>query len=226
MQEWGQAVYGGSIGYVQRVDVSALQAFAEKSRVRIRVVALPGSFSAPGRALAYVTADPGDLPDLDTNHIAKAFLIGGDRKFDEDPQFGFIVLSEIASRALSPAVNDPGTAIGIIGTFVRLFALWSEPVAEDDRLSCEFDRVEVPEISLRDMFDDVFTAIARDGAGAIEVAGRLQKAFHSLASTGDAAMREVAMHHARLALARAENALELTEDLEVVRKLAKFTHSA
>ncbi len=222
----GQAVYGGTIGYVQRVDVSALQAFAEKSRVRITVVALPGSFSAPGRALAYVAADSGDLPDLDTNPLEKTFLISGDRKFDEDPRFGLIVLSEIASRALSPAVNDPGTAIGIIGTFVRLFALWSEPVAEGDRLSCEFDRVEVPEISLRDMFDDAFTAIARDGAGTIEVAGRLQKAFYSLASTGDAAMREVAIHHARLALARAENALELREDLEVVRKLAKFTHSA
>jgi len=92
-------------------------------------------------------------------------------------------------------------------------------------LSCEFDRVEVPKISLRDMFDDAFTAIARDGAGAIEVAGRRQKAFHSLASTGDAAMREVAIHHARLALARAKNAQVLTEDIEVIRKLAKCTHS-
>ncbi len=225
-QNEGQAIYGGTIGYVQRVEVTALQTFAEKSRVRITVAALPGTFSAPGRTLAYVTADSGDLSDLDTNQITKAFLIGGNRTFDEDPRFGLIVLSEIASRALSPAVNDPGTAISIIGTFVRLFALLSEPLEEGDRLSCKFDRVAVPEISLRDMFDDAFTAIARDGAGAIEVAGRLQKAFHSLASTGDAAMREVAMHHARLALARAENALELAEDLEVVRKLAKFTHSA
>lgn len=222
----GQAVYGESIGYVQRVDVSALQAFAEKSRVRITVAALPGSFSAPGRALAYVASDSGDLPALDTKQIEKAFLIGGDRKFDEDPRFGLVALSEIASRALSPAVNDPGTAIDIIGTLVRLFALWSGPVEEGDRLSCKFDRVAVPEISLRDMFDDAFTAIARDGAGAIEVAGRLQKAFHSLASTDDALMREVAMQHARMALARAEIALELGEDLEVVRTLAKFTQSA
>ena len=85
---------------------------------------------------------------------------------------------------MSPAVNDPGTAIDIIGTFVRLFALWSEPLEEGDTLSPEFDRVAVPEISLQDMFDDAFTAIARDGAGAIEVAGRLQKAFASLASIG------------------------------------------
>jgi len=222
----GQAVYGGAIGYVQRVDVNVLQALAEKAQVRITVEALPGSFSAPGRALAYVTSDSGDLPDIDTIHIQKAFLIGADRKFDEDPRFGLIVLSEIAGRALSPAVNDPGTAIVIIGTFVRLFALWSEPVEDGDRLSCDFDRVEVPEISERDMFDDAFTAIARDGAGTVEVVTWLLKAFHSLASIDDAAMREVATHHARLALARAENALKLPEDLAMVRKLAKSIPSA
>ncbi len=205
----GHPVYGGSIGYVQRVDISALQAFAEKSQVRITLAALPGSFSAPGRALAYVTTDSGALSDLDTNHIEKAFLIGSGREFDEDPRFGLIVLSEIASRALSPAVNDPGTAIEIIGRFVGLFSLWSEPVEEDDTLSCDFDRVEVPEISLRDMFDDAFTAIARDGAGTIEVAVRLQKAFASLASIGHVAMRDAAIHHARLALARAEQVMEL-----------------
>ncbi len=221
-QNGGQAIYGGRIGYVQRVDIPALQTYAEKSGFRITLAALPGTFSAPGRVLAYMTKDSGDLPDIDTSQIAKAFLIGDDRQFDEDPRFGLIVLSEIASRALSPAVNDPGTAIDIIGTFVRLFALWSEPLEEGDMRTSECDRVEVPELSLRDMFDDAFTAIARDGAGTIEVAGRLQKAFESLASIEDAAMRDAAIHHSRLALARAENVLELPEDLEIVRKLAKF----
>jgi uncharacterized membrane protein len=224
-RNWGQAIYAGTIGYVQRVDVTALQKFAEKSQVQITVAALPGTFSAPGRALAYVTADSGDLSDIDTSQIAQAFLIGDDRTFDEDPRFGLIVLSEIASRALSPAVNDPGTAIVIIGTFIRLFTLWGEPVEEGDTRTPDCDRVKVPEISLRDMFDDAFTAIARDGAGIIEVAGRLQKAFKSLASIGDATMRDVAMHHARLALARAENVIELQEDIEVLRKLSKFANS-
>jgi uncharacterized membrane protein len=224
-RNWGQAIYAGTIGYIQRVDVTALQKFAEKSQVQITVAALPGTFSAPGRALAYVTADSGDLSDIDTSQIAQAFLIGDDRTFDEDPRFGLIVLSEIASRALSPAVNDPGTAIVIIGKFIRLFTLWSEPIEEGNTRTPDCDRVKVPEISLRDMFDDAFTAIARDGAGIIEVAGRLQKAFKSLASIGDATMRDVAMHHARLALARAENVLELQEDIEVLRKLSKFANS-
>ena len=38
------------------------------------------------------------------------------------PVFGLCVLAENASRALSPAVNDPGTAIDVIGRGVRLLA--------------------------------------------------------------------------------------------------------
>ena len=87
-QKEGKAIYGGTIGYVQRIDVTALQKFAEKSRVRITVAALPGIFLAPGRALAYVTADSGDLSDIDTSRIAGAFLVGGNRQFDQDPRFG------------------------------------------------------------------------------------------------------------------------------------------
>ena len=39
-------------------------------------------------------------------------------------------------------------------------------------------------------------------------------------------MQDAAIHHARLALARAENVMELPEDLEIVRKLAKLVGSA
>jgi uncharacterized membrane protein len=218
----GLPVYGTSVGYVQRVDVSALQAVAEKSGVRIRVEALPGAFCAPGRPLAFVIQDSGDGSDIDAARIAKAFRIGKDRTFDEDPRFGLVVLSEIANRALSPGINDPGTAIEVIGAYVRLFALWGEPGRETGEPVFEYDRVEVPALSLEDMFDDAFTAIARGGAGLVEVAVRLQKAFQALASMGNSAMRDAAFQHSRLALARAEKALDLAEDLEAVRREAEF----
>jgi uncharacterized membrane protein len=217
----GRPVFAASVGYVQRIDMHALQACAEKGRGRIVVAALPGAFVAPGRALAYVSVDAGEQSEIDCEGVAQAFLMGGDRLFDEDPRFGLVVLSEIASRALSPAVNDPGTAINIIGTLVRLFVLWSEPPAgESSTLGC--DRVEVPELSVGDMFEDGFRAIARDGAGAVEVSIRLQKALRSLASLGDAAMRDAAMEQAKQALARAEKALVLPEDLALVRDVARF----
>lgn len=219
-----QNVYGTAIGYVQQINVDTLQAYAEELKIRITLTALPGTFSAPGRALAFITPDAGDAQDIDLTQIAKAFLIGDDRVFEEDPRFGLIVLSEIAGRALSPAVNDPGTAIYILGVFVRLFALWCEPDEEGEAQACEHDRVEVPQISVQDMFDDAFTAIARDGAGAVEVAGWLQKSLKSLAFIGDLAMRDAALKHSRMALARAEHMLDLPEDLQVVRDLASFAN--
>jgi uncharacterized membrane protein len=186
------------------------------------VAALPGTFVTPDRPLAYVL-DQG--AEMKGEPVTQAFMIGGQRVFDDDPRFGLVVLSEIAGRALSPGVNDPGTAIDIIGTLVRIFALWIRAEKDREASAPDFDRVEVPEVSVRDLFDDAFTATARDGAGTIEVAIRLQKALSSLASLGDAAVREAAIDHARMALKRSEKALQLSEEIAAVRELARFaTH--
>ena len=87
------------------------------------------------------------------------------------PRFGLIVLSEIASRALSPAVNDPGTAFErhwharpAVCPVERAVA----PVEHRAAALPAYDHVEVPELSFRDMFDDAFTGIARDGAATVE----------------------------------------------------------
>ncbi len=218
----GDPLYAGTIGYVQHIDVGALQACAEKHELVVTVAALPGTFVGPGRVLAYLkpgaTAGAGSL---DVSPIVKAFFIDHDRTYDEDPRFGLIALSEIAGRALSPAVNDPGTAIGIIGTFVRLFALWVAPPDDGKGTATpKFDRVRVPSLALGDMFDDAFTAIARDGAGALEVVVRLQKAFISLSAVGHEELNAAARRHSKLSLARAELALKLPYELERVRALA------
>lgn len=216
----GQAVHAPTVGYVQRIDTSTLQAWAEEARAWVAVAALPGTFAAPGHPLAYVGRDDGETAEIDYEQIANAFVIGRDRTFDEDPQFGIVTLSEIADKALSPGINDPGTAIVVIGSLVRLFVLWAEPSEESP--APEFDRVEVPELSVHDMFDDAFTAISRDGAGAVEVVVRLLKALKSLSYVDDPAMREAAVTYARLAIARADRELDLPKDLALVRACAQF----
>lgn len=212
----GQAVFAAKVGYVQHVDIPALQTWAEEAKVRVVVAALPGTFATPERPLAYVNTGRGDQTELDCACVVESFKIGAERRFDDDPRFGLVVLSEIAGRALSPAVNDPGTAIEIVGRLVRLFRLWCEPPTVEDEDQPFYERVEVPEVSVRDMFDDAFTLIARDGAGQVEVSVRLQKALYSLELMGDADMRDAAKYHRRLALERSRIALNLPEDLKAV----------
>ena len=223
--EWhaatGVPVFSAEVGYVQQVDMQALQQFAEEIGGRVVVDALPGTFAMPGRPLARVLPGGAGAALVDSGRVVAAFTVGRDRVFDHDPRLGLIVLSEIAGRALSPAVNDPGTAIGIVGTLVRLLALWTEHSENLAAQPVECDRVEAPLLQVDDLFDDAFTAIARDGAGAVEVGIRLQKALQSLAAVGDGAMRLAAIRHSRHALSRSENALTLPHDVEVSRSLAR-----
>ncbi|GJM08011.1 MAG: hypothetical protein DHS20C11_02870 [Lysobacteraceae bacterium] len=207
------AIYADAVGYIQHVDIAALQAWASDQQCRLVVEALPGTFASPDRPLALVVDGSSDL---DASGAISAFEVGSDRLFDDDPRLGLVVLSEIAARALSPAVNDPGTAIDIIGTLVRLFSHWAED-PETPENAPNYDRVEVPAMRARDMFDDAFTAIARDGAACVEVGVRLQKALTALAAMGNADMREAASYHAEMAIKRAEQAIALAEDLQAVR---------
>ncbi len=218
----GEPIHCEAVGYVQHIDVAALQRCAEKNKLTVSVAALPGTFVGPGRALAHLKSDDGSLAsDLDKLAFVNAFLVARERHFDDDPRFGLIALSEIAARALSPAVNDPGTAISIIGVFVRLFVLWTRPL-EDNRTAQElkFDRVYIPPLATMDMFDDAFTAISRDGAGTLEVVVRLQKAFISLATIDNEELRQASRRHSRLALERAQLALRLPEELDMLGALA------
>jgi uncharacterized membrane protein len=216
----GQVVYASKIGYVQHIDMAAIQKWADDVDARVVILALPGTFASPNRALANVTISSGELPDSDSVYLKKSFQIGTDRTFEDDPRFGLITLSEIAARALSPAVNDPGTAIKVIGTLVRLISLINEPSKKDSQNQTEYDRIAVPEISISDMFDGAFTSIARDGAGAVEVCVRLQKALSSLESLNHEQIRKAARYHRDLALKRACKVLDIDEDLATVREAA------
>ena len=79
--------------------------------------------------------------------FCSAFAIGDSRSYDQDPRFGLIVLGEIAAKALSPGVNDPGTAIQVIGAGVRLLDVWLEPPGEGapDAVACS--RILAPPVS-------------------------------------------------------------------------------
>jgi uncharacterized membrane protein len=99
------AVFSDAIGYVQHVDVAALEEQAKQAGVQVYVTALPGAFAAASRPVALVMGP--DNEDM-CHAISSAFTVAAERTFEQDPRFGLCVLSEIASRALSPAVNDPG----------------------------------------------------------------------------------------------------------------------
>jgi uncharacterized membrane protein len=217
------SVLSDSVGYVQHIDMAALQTLAKEKDLKIQLNCLPGDFIHENFAITSFT----NIEDLDLDEITKkmndAIHVGDTRWFEEDPRFGFIALTEIASKALSPGINDPGTAIQIIGSHERLFFLWNESFEKDKKNEILYDRLTVPEISMVDFFDDAFRPISRDGAGNIEVMLRLQKVFKSVATINHEDIKKLAIQYSKESYKRAELSMKFKPDLDVLKKECLFS---
>ena len=216
-----KSVLGDSTGYVQHIDMDALQKLGEEMDLKVRLNCIPGKFVNENFEIAFVGSDHDVDMDKVNKKVNNAIEIGQTRLFDEDPRFGLITLSEIASRALSSSVNDPGTAIQIIGSHERLFFLWNN-AHKNSTEEIKNDRVEVPEISMEDFFDDAFRPISRDGDAFIEVMLRLQKAFSSLETINNDEIKKNAMQYSKYAFNSAKLAIKYKEDLDILEKQCLF----
>ena len=206
------------IGYVQHVDLEGLSALAEGAGCTIYIEKPSGAFVFANQPVARVLTDSGAPQDAETTaRIEQAFVIDDQRSFDQDPRFGLAVLAEIASRALSPAINDAGTAIDVVGRATRLLLEYANAPRQDDEIL--YPRLRLAPLVASDLLSDAFGPIARDAAAIVEVQIRLQKALGALARSGNGEMRAAALREARFALDHAERALALDSDKQKLRDL-------
>ena len=221
----GQPVTAGQVGYVQHIDPGALAMICEAEGWRLDSLVLPGSFVYADTPLALVHAGAAQDASLSEAMIAlirAAFTLGQLRSFDQDPRFGLVTLSEVALRALSPAVNDPGTAIDVIGRQTRLLTYWAQ--GHDDSAKAgkvAYPRVSVPVLRFGDLYEDAFNLIGRDGAGQIDVMLRLVKALQALTRIGPPEARHAAAR--QLAIARDRAMQNLPMDDEKARLAAALS---
>ncbi|MGB5559977.1 MAG: DUF2254 family protein, partial [Paracoccaceae bacterium] len=209
-----ESVAARETGYVQHLDVGALNGCAVAGRAQVFVLAGPGKFVTLGDPVAWFTGA------LDADTLWDAFSVGKTRSFDQDPRFSVIVLSEIAQRALSPGINDPGTAIDIIGRLTRLLIPFEAESVAREQGEVRFPEVWIKPVTAGALLRDAFAPIARAGASTVEVQIRLQKALARLAESGDPEMALAARIESARALEFAELALELEEDRARVRAIA------
>lgn len=102
-------------GFLQDIDVPSLIAIARKREGVIRLLVRAGQFVAAGEVIALVYTD---LRDGSAEEVADGVLLsislGAERTAQQDVEFALRQLVEIATKALSPGINDPETAITVI----------------------------------------------------------------------------------------------------------------
>lgn len=172
----GAGIHADSTGYVQNIDLPHLRDAAGELDVRVEILAPVGAFRRRGELLGRVSCTV--LEEGVEDRLRGCFSVARTRTFDQDPRYGLIVLGEIGARALSPGINDPGTAIQIAGVAVRLIDDWSriEPDEDDE------DRVVQPPLDPAVLLDDVLGPLIRYGSGDIALVIRIRKSLLSLAA--------------------------------------------
>ncbi len=93
---------------IQALDIPALIAASRDAGGVIEVVSAVGDTVSDGVVLLRVR---GGMRRIEERRFSNAFILGDQRTFEQDPKYAIYLLVDIAIRALSPAVNDPATAV-------------------------------------------------------------------------------------------------------------------
>jgi uncharacterized membrane protein len=191
-------------GYVQFVDMPGLhEALGDTGAIYL--LCRPGAFALKGMAIAQVAG----MAAARADRLAACVLIGQTRSYEQDPEFGLMVLSQISARALSPGINDGGTAVEAINRMTTL--LWDYARAVEP-VELRFGNIYMPAIEADDLIRAAFAPSARDGAGSAELVCALRAALLRLGYAPDDAMAQAALDMDALALGYGQQSLTLEAD--------------
>jgi uncharacterized membrane protein len=109
--------------YLQRIETDKLVRHACAERAAVVVHVGFGQCLFPGDLLAEVHAPTPDSARLLAAALPQALSVGDHRRFVQDPLLALRLSADIALRALSPAVNDPATAVQALETAFHLLRL-------------------------------------------------------------------------------------------------------
>lgn len=189
----GEDIFADAVGYVQLVDLDAIHKVAHATGRRVYLLSQAGTMTHRGRALCRITApDSNAKIEESTGTLAPvlrdAFVIGQRRTILQDPRFGMIMLAEVAARALSPGVNDPGTAIDVIVVATRVIDRWHQLVLHEKESRQQTRNngdstclVFANPLGVDDLLASALVPIVQFGAGNPAIVTRLLKALGAIA---------------------------------------------
>jgi uncharacterized membrane protein len=147
----------------------------------------------------------GAADGLDVAELRRGVIIAEERTITQDPAFAIRAVVDIALRALSPAVNDPTTAVqGLDGVEVLLLDL-SGRLLERGQITDEHGalRLVYPNPGWVDLLDLSLTEIRHYGADTPQIARRMRALLLGLLEHAPDARRAALEDH----LARLDRAV-------------------
>ncbi|WP_439121883.1 DUF2254 domain-containing protein [Marivita sp.] len=205
-------------GFVQFISLAELNEQLDSKDATLWVYTPPGSWVLKDTPVAYLDGD------CDPDTLIDNFTLGDERTVEQDARFGLVILSEVASRALSPGVNDPGTAIDVIHRIERiLWDLGQGMSVEDRNTETQYDRVIVGTVSASDLMHDGFASLMQDGGGRFDVMAQMLKAANRLSKSDWSDLAKAAEETRDTTLGLIERRIEDPDAVKALHQKAKET---
>jgi uncharacterized membrane protein len=194
------AVSSDVSGYIRFIDTGRLVAHAKHYHVSVRVLRRAGHFVPAGIPLMMVSKG-NRLPPEGKAGLLDAFDFGPTRTLQQDVEFGVLQIVDIALKAISPAVNDPTTAISCVDQLSRILIRFAsrEPPEELPGVV----RASIGWIHFERLLDSAFEQIRMYSKTDVAVSLRLLRALGDIAAStpDDAEFRRVLVERGKRVIA-------------------------
>lgn len=210
-------------GFLQQVRIKPILKVALKHNMVIRMHGYLTNYIESRRPLFHSNVSPATLSETDKNVIYNSIIFYHNERVKENYVYGFTQLSEVAVKALSPGINDPGIARLCIQYLSDLFI---ELYHTKDK--CVFTDVEgntrliINKIGFVDLFNVCINPIRHYGQKDLSI---IRALLELIKVVGEQDKEEKRYQHtlnqqAEAILSGSKNALQPTEvDLKVINKI-------
>jgi len=181
---WETTVPSDASGYIRFIDRKRLVGLAKTYRVKINVLRRVGHFVPQGVPLLAVSKADRLTPEA-VEDLRGAFDLGPTRTLQQDVEFGVLQIVDIALKAISPAVNDPSTAINCVD---QLSSIMIRFASREPPEAVLYDppgnvRVVIPWIGFDRLLEAAFEQIRMYAKSDAAVSLRLLRALGDIAAT-------------------------------------------
>jgi uncharacterized membrane protein len=218
------AILSDISGYIRYIDTKRLVALAKYHHVTVRVLRRVGHFVPAGIPFVMVSKGKRLSPE-GTEELRRAFDFGPTRTLQQDAEFGVLQIVDIALKAISPAVNDPSTAISCVDQLSRILIRIASREAPESLL---YDppgivRASISWILFEQLLDSAFEQIRMYSKTDVAVSLRLLRALGDIAaSTPDPEFQRILVDRGRRVVAGCAERLG-EEELRTLRdRLSKL----
>ncbi len=171
--------YFGKPRTIARFDVGSLVALAQQAGGTIAMACAVGDTLVEGAVLLRVHGTGTPLPE---DALRAAVRLGRERTFEQDPKYPIRLLVDIAIKALSPAINDPTTAVQTIDQLEDLLRRLGAAELDAGYVADESGalRLVFPTPTWEDYLTLAFDEIRQFGSSSVQVLRRMRSALVGL----------------------------------------------